>query len=58
MSDNQEVMWDLLCTLTGEQVARVLTNYHGMQLLDVGFWKYLIAEGYLEEEEEDDEQAV
>jgi hypothetical protein len=50
MTENQNVMWDLLCTLTGEQVARLLTDWHGLQLLDDGLMEHLKAEGYLEED--------
>jgi len=50
MSENQKVMWDLLCTLTGEEVARLFTDYHGMQLMDDGFMEHIQTEGYLEED--------
>ena len=47
--DKQALMWDLLCSLDGETVARLLTDWHGMQLLDDGFYGFLIDEGYLDE---------
>jgi hypothetical protein len=52
MSEKQEQMWDILCELDGETVARLFTDYHGTQLLDNGFREFLQDEGYLEEEPE------
>jgi hypothetical protein len=52
MTDFQEKAWDCLVDQDGETVLRLLTDYHGMQLLDCGFYKYLVEEGYLEEEPE------
>lgn len=51
MTDKQNLMWELLCDLDGETVARLLTDWHGMQLLDDGFYGFLIDEGYLDEPE-------
>ena len=34
MNDTQMEMWDALCELPGEEVARLFTDYHGNQLLD------------------------
>lgn len=42
-----------LCELTGEQVYSLFTDYHGLQLLGDGFYKHLIDEGILEEEDEE-----
>lgn len=58
MTDIQEKMWDALCEMSGEDVARVFTNYFGNQLLNDDFHKYLIDEGWMEpeEEQEDDEE--
>lgn len=47
--DKQNLIWELLCDLDGETVARLLTDWHGMQLLDDGFYGFLIDEGYLDE---------
>lgn len=55
MSDKQNVMWDLLVELDGESVARLLTDWHGLQLLDDGFYEHLIEEGYIDEPEEDED---
>jgi hypothetical protein len=49
-----ERIWDCLVEQDGETVARLLTQYHGMQLLGEGFLKHLVDEGYLESEEEED----
>lgn len=51
MTDKQDLMWELLCSLDGETVARLLTDWHGMQLLDDDFYGFLIDEGYLDEPE-------
>ncbi len=50
MTDEQAKIWDALCELDGETVARLFTNYHGNQLLDEGFHEFLIDEGVMEEE--------
>lgn len=58
MYDRQTEMWELLCSLDGETVARLLTDWHGMQFLDDGFFGFLVDEGYIDEpdtEEDDDE---
>lgn len=52
MNERQEEMWDKLCELDGETVARLFTDYHGNQLLDDGFREFLQEEGYLEPDEE------
>jgi hypothetical protein len=44
-----------LCELTGEQVYILFTQYHGLQLLDNGFYQHLVEEGVIEEEEEEEE---
>lgn len=48
MSEKQEKTWGALCELDGETVARLFLDYHGMQLLDEGFYEYLQEEGVLE----------
>lgn len=61
MNDMQMEMWDALCELSGEEVARMFTDYHGNQLLDDGFRTYLGEEGVMpevEDEEEDDEDEI
>lgn len=50
--DTQNLIWDSLCTLDGETVLRLLTDYHGTQLLSEGFKEFLIDEGFLDEDEE------
>ena len=55
MTDQQTKMWDILAELDGEEVLRVLTDWHGLQILDSGFYGHLVDEGYIEEPEEEDE---
>lgn len=55
MTEKQEKMWDALVELDGEDVARLLTDYHGLQLLSDGFYEHMIEEGYIDEEPEDEE---
>lgn len=56
MTDIQEKMWDVLCEMSGEDVARVFTNYFGNQLLSDDFYQYLIDEGWMEPEEEQEDE--
>ena len=51
MDKIQEILWDVLCELSGEQVATLFTQWHGMQLLDTGFLTHLVDEGFIIEEE-------
>ena len=53
MTDMQEMMWDVLCEMSGEDVARVFTNYYGNQLLSEDFHQFLVDEGYIENEDEE-----
>lgn len=53
MTDMQEMMWDVLCEMSGEDVARVFTNYYGNQLLSEDFNQFLVDEGYIENEDEE-----
>lgn len=55
MTEKQEQMWDVLAGLDGETVARLLTDWHGTQLLDDGFFGHLVDEGYIDETEEGEE---
>ncbi len=48
MDKKQNEIWNKLCELSGEDVASLFTDYHGVQLLSEGFWEYLQNEGYLE----------
>ena len=50
MTNEQTKIWNALCELDGETVARLFTDYHGNQLLDEGFQEFLIDEGVMEEE--------
>ena len=46
MNELQQKMWDILCGMSGEDVARAFTNWHGNQLLSEGFAEFLVDEGY------------
>ena len=51
MTDTQEEMWNALCEMSGEDVARVFINYYGNQLLSDDFHKFFIDEGHMASEE-------
>jgi hypothetical protein len=51
-----EIIENALCELTGEQVYDLFTQYHGLQLIDEGFYQHLVDEGVLPEEEEEDDE--
>ena len=45
--------------MSGEEVAKTLTDWHGNQLLDTGLYKHMIDEGLMDDELElfeDDEE--
>lgn len=52
MDEIQIKIWDALCELSGEEVARLFTNYYGNQLLTEDFKEFLEDEGVMYEEEE------
>jgi hypothetical protein len=54
MTDYQEKAWDCLIKQDGETVLQLLTDYHGMKLLDEDFLDHLVDEGYLEPEEDEE----
>lgn len=62
MNDTQMEMWDALCELSGEEVARLFTDYHGTCLLSEEFRTFLGEEGVMpeveEDEEDDDEEEI
>lgn len=41
MSELQKQIWNALCKLDGEEVARLFTDYYGLQLLDEDFKEFL-----------------
>lgn len=45
MTQIQRRIFAALSRLGGEEVARLLTDYHGTQLLDEGFGEFLVDEG-------------
>jgi len=49
-----QLIWEALSDLSGEQVLRYLTGWHGCQLLDEGFYRYLVDEGVLPDDEEEE----
>ncbi|MDD4391054.1 MAG: hypothetical protein PHW03_09735 [Eubacteriales bacterium] len=53
---------DIICRalseLSGEQVLNYLTEWHGTQLLDEGFYQYLVGEGVIEDEDEDEDEGA
>lgn len=50
MTIQQNQIWDILCEMSGEEVARAFTNYHGNRLLSSDFAEFLVDEGYCEPE--------
>ena len=63
MTRQQIQIWDILCEMSGEEVARAFTNYHGNRLLSSDFAEFLVDEGYcepesvgLEDEDEDEDE--
>lgn len=47
MSETQAEIYNKLCELGGEEVLNLITDYHGLQLLDKGFKEFLEDEGVL-----------
>lgn len=45
MTQIQRRIFATLSRLGGEEVARLLTDYHGAQLLDEGFGEFLVDKG-------------
>ena len=45
MDEIQGEIWDALCNLDGETVARLFTNYYGNQLLTDDFREFMEEEG-------------
>lgn len=50
MNRVQTCIWDRLSEMSGEDVARALTDYHGNQLLSEGFYQHMVDEGYMDDE--------
>lgn len=51
MTQIQRRIYAILTRLGGEEVARLLTDYHGTQLLDDGFGDFLVEEGVAKRED-------
>jgi hypothetical protein len=47
LDKHQREIWNKLCELGGEEVLNLITDYHGLQLLDKGFKEFLEDEGVL-----------
>lgn len=58
MNEKQSEMWDLLAGLEAEVVLGLLTDYHGLEILDDGFYQHLIDEGYIDDPEDEQDEAV
>ncbi len=46
MTEIQEAILNLLCELSGEEVAQLFTDYYGTQLLSDDFAEFIEDEGY------------
>lgn len=58
MNETQEKVWNILCGMTGEQVAQLLIDIYGTQILyDPNVIKELELQGFSfdDKEDEDDE---
>ena len=51
MNEMQKKIWNTLCSMSGEAVARLFVNWCGEQILDDDFYKNMIDEGVIENEE-------
>lgn len=47
MEKHQREIWNALCELSGEQVLNLITDWHGLQLLDKNFKEFLEDEGVM-----------
>ena len=47
MTERQIEMWDALCWVSDEDVARLFTNFYGNQLLDEELYEFMQDEGFL-----------
>jgi hypothetical protein len=54
-TERQERIWDTLVSLDSKTLLRAVTDYHGMQILDDRFAEFLVDEGLIEGEPEEDE---
>lgn len=54
MDQMQAEIWDALCGLSGERVLRLMTDWHGLQILDDEFRELLGDEGVMPEIEQKD----
>lgn len=47
MDKMQKCIYDNIIAMSGEMVANAFLDYHGLQLLNEGFYEYLVEEGYM-----------
>jgi hypothetical protein len=47
MDKHQREIWDTLCELSGEEVLNLITDWHGLYLLDEKFKEFLEDEGVM-----------
>lgn len=47
LDKTQSEIWNELCKLSGEEVLNLLTDWHGLQLLDEKFKEFLEDEGVM-----------
>ncbi len=47
LDKHQKEAYNALCKLGGEEVVNLITDYHGLQILDEGFKEFLEDEGVL-----------
>jgi len=55
MSEKQNKIYNQLCNMSGTQVVNILTDIHGMQILDDEVYHELCLQGYFDEEEDEEE---
>lgn len=46
----QKILWTSFSSLNGEQVAKLFTDFHGMDLLNEEFLEFCRDEGYIYDE--------
>lgn len=51
MSEKQMIIWTVLSEMSGEEVLRLITDWHGTCLLDDGFYNFLIDEEVIYEDD-------
>ncbi len=52
--NKQMEVYNALAALDGETVINLITDYLGMQVIDEGFKRFVIDEGYMDEDEDEE----